>query len=128
MLKYSIGQLQLVQHIKRHSVAFKMKVKIVTFVPPENANAVREAIGKAGAGKIGEYNFCSYSMLGKGRFVSSKNANPHIGQPGAGTVVEEERIEVECEKSNAKAVVEAMKSAHPYDQPVFDVYPLLELE
>jgi hypothetical protein len=103
-----------------------MKVKIVTFVPIENADAVREVLGEAGAGQIGEYSFCSYSILGKGRFVPSNNANPHIGQSGIAEVVEEERIEVECNRANAKAVIEAMKSVHPYEEVAYDVYPLLE--
>ena len=102
-----------------------MKVKIVTFVPVENADAVREALGSAGAGQIGEYSYCSYSVIGKGRFTPSDNANPHIGSKGVAEIVEEERIEVECDRSNAKAVIEAMKSAHPYEEVAFDVYPLL---
>lgn len=102
-----------------------MKVKIVTFVPIENANAVREALGTAGAGQIGEYSFCSYSVLGKGRFIPSGNANPYIGQPGIAEVVEEERIEVECDRSKATAVIEAMKLAHPYEEVAFDIYPLI---
>ena len=103
-----------------------MKVKIVTFVPTENADAVREALGKAGAGQIGEYSFCSYSVVGKGRFIPSDNANPHIGSSGVAEIVEEERIEVECDRSKAKEAIEAMKSAHPYEEVAFDVYPLLD--
>lgn len=103
-----------------------MKVKIVTFVPLENADAVREALGEAGAGQIGEYSFCSYSVVGKGRFTPSDNANPHIGASGIAEIVEEERIEVECDRSKAKAVIEAMKTAHPYEEVAFDIYQLLE--
>lgn len=103
-----------------------MKVKIVTFVPVDDADKVREVLGNAGAGQIGEYSFCSYSVLGKGRFIPSDNANPHIGQSGVAEVVEEERIEVECNRSNAKAIIQAMKSAHPYEEVAFDIYPLLE--
>lgn len=103
-----------------------MKVKIVTFVPVDDADKVREALGNAGAGQIGEYSFCSYSVLGKGRFIPSENANPHIGQLGVAEVVEEERIEVECDRANAKAIIQAMKSAHPYEEVAFDIYPLLE--
>lgn len=103
-----------------------MKVKIVTFVPVNDADKVREALGDAGAGQIGEYSFCSYSVLGKGRFIPSDNANPHIGQSGVAEVVEEERVEVECDRVNAKAVIQAMKSAHPYEEVAFDIYPLLE--
>jgi hypothetical protein len=103
-----------------------MRVKIVTFVSLDNADAVREALGKAGAGQIGEYSFCSYSVVGKGRFTPSDNANPHIGSSGIAEVVEEERVEVECDRSRAKAVIEAMKIAHPYEEVAYDIYPLLE--
>lgn len=103
-----------------------MKVKIVTFVPVENADAVRYALGKAGAGEIGQYSYCSHTVLGKGRFLPSENAKPHIGKPGNLEIVEEERIEVECDKSRAKAVINAMKLAHPYEEVAFDIYPLLQ--
>ena len=103
-----------------------MRVKIVTFVPLENADDVRKAIGNAGAGQIGEYSFCSYSVIGMGRFIPSDNANPHIGSSGVAGIVEEERIEVECDRSKAKAVINAIKSAHPYEEVVFDIYALLE--
>lgn len=102
------------------------KVKIVTFVPLENADNVREALGAAGAGQIGEYSYCSYSIVGKGRFTPSDNANPHIGQSGKAETVDEERIEVVCERADAKSVVAAMKQAHPYEEVAFDIYPLLD--
>jgi hypothetical protein len=102
------------------------KVKIVTFVPVENADQVRQALGGAGAGRIGEYSFCSYSVLGKGRFTPSEHANPHIGEKNVPEVVEEERIEVVCFRDNAKNVIAAMKSAHPYEEVAFDIYPLID--
>lgn len=102
------------------------RVKIVTFVPLGNADAVREALGEAGAGTLGEYTFCSYSVIGKGRFLPSQSADPHIGEPGKYEVVEEERIEVTCNRDKAKQAVQAMKKAHPYEEVAFDIYPLLE--
>ncbi len=104
------------------------KVKIVTFVPLENAEDIRIALGSAGAGRIGEYSFCSYSLIGKGRFLPSENAQPHIGEPGKFEVVDEERIEVVCERSDAKQVIAAMKEAHPYEEVAFDIYELLDEE
>ncbi len=101
------------------------KVKITTTVPIKNANAIRQAMGKAGAGKIGEYSFCSYSVVGKGRFVPSKNADPYIGEPGEPQVVDEEQIEVVCERSKAKQVIAALKQAHPYEEVIIDIIPLL---
>lgn len=103
-----------------------MKVKIVTYVPLDNADAVRIALDTAGAGQIGEYSFCSYSVVGKGRFIPSSKANPHIGKSGVMETVVEERIEVECDRSRAKAVIKAMKSAHPYEEVAFDIYPLID--
>jgi hypothetical protein len=100
-------------------------VKIVTFVPLENADQVREAIGKAGAGIIGEYCYCSYSVIGKGRFIPSDNAKPHIGASNQLEVVDEERIEVVCYRSMAKVVIAAIRDAHPYEEVAFDIYELL---
>ncbi len=104
------------------------RVKIVTFVPRENADNVRRALGSAGAGVLGEYSFCSFSIVGKGRFLPSNKANPHIGESGVDEVVEEERVEVVCEKSKAKLAIAAMKKAHPYEEVAFDIYPLLDEE
>ena len=102
------------------------RVKIVVFSPLENADDIRNALGSAGAGKIGEYDYCSYSAIGKGRFTPTQNANPHIGMTGMAEVVEEERIEVICERADAKQVITAMKDAHPYEEVAFDIYPLLD--
>ena len=103
-----------------------MKVKLVTFVPTTHANAVRDALGSAGAGHIGEYSYCSFTSMGKGRFVPSESAQPHIGTPGIPEIVEEERIEVVCDRTDAKAVIAAMRQAHPYEEVAFDIYPLLD--
>ena len=102
------------------------KVKIVTFVPVEDADDVRRALGQAGAGQIGEYSYCSYTVIGKGRFTPSDNANPYIGESGRAETVEEERIEVVCERSDARSVIAAMKETHPYEEVAFDIYPLLD--
>lgn len=102
------------------------RVKIVTFVPVPNADEVRKALGDAGTGKIGEYSYCSYSVLGKGRFTPSEKANPTIGEHNKPEIVEEERIEVTCGRDNAKAAIATMKKVHPYEEVAFDIYPLLE--
>lgn len=102
------------------------KVKIVTFVPSENADAVRDALGNSGAGQIGEYSFCSYTVNGVGRFLPSASASPHIGESGKLESVEEERIEVVCDRDKAKRVITAMRTVHPYEEIAFDLYPLIE--
>lgn len=105
----------------------KELVKLVVFVPEENADEIRDALGKAGAGKIGEYSFCSYSIKGVGRFKPSDNANPHIGSPGKLEEVDEERIEVACEKEQAGEILRIIKEVHPYEEVVVDAYPMLSL-
>lgn len=85
-------------------------------------------MAKAGAGKIGEYSACSFSIAGGSRFTPSENANPHIGERGKPEIVEEDRIEFVCDRKIAKNVVIAMKGAHPYEEVAFDVYPLIDFE
>lgn len=102
-------------------------VKLVAFVPEENADEVREALGKAGAGKIGEYSFCSYSTKGVARFKPSDKANPHIGSAGKLEKVDEERIEVACEKDQAAEIINVIRDVHPYEEVVIDIYPMLSI-
>ena len=102
------------------------KVKIVTFVPKPNAEDVRKALGDAGAGRIGEYSYCSFSVSGEGRFMPMNNSNPNIGKINKQEVVEEDRIEVVCNRSDAKAIIAALKQSHPYEEVGFDIYPIIE--
>ena len=101
------------------------RVKIVTFVPLESTDKVREALGSSGAGKIGNYTFCSFSTPGQGRFMPSENTNPYSGEKLVVNVENEERIEVVCERVIAKQVITAMREAHPYEEVAFDIYPLI---
>lgn len=104
------------------------RVKISTTVPTTHAEKVREAVGKAGAGKIGEYSYCSFSVTGYGRFKPSLQADPTIGEPGKLETVKEEYIMIECTRKVAKQVVEALKKAHPYEEVIVDIVPLLEVD
>ena len=103
------------------------KVKIVVFVPESYADIVREAIGKAGAGKIGNYTFCSFSSKGIGRFNPEDGAHPAIGEIGKMESVQEERIEVVCDRNLLSDVITAVKNAHPYEEVALDVYPLEDI-
>ncbi len=103
-------------------------VKIVVFVPLSHADKVRDAIGKAGGGIIGNYSHCSFSSKGIGRFKPNSKANPHIGKSGKLEQVEEERIEFVCPKNKAKAIIKALKSSHPYEEVALYIYPLLSEE
>lgn len=101
-------------------------VKIVVFVPLKAADEVRKALGDAGAGNLGDYTHCSWSTRGQGRFTPQKGADPDIGQIGQSEVVEEERIEVICERSKAKAAVNAMKKVHPYEEVAYEIYEIVD--
>jgi len=101
------------------------RVKITTTAPRASADKVRAALGAAGAGIIGNYSFCSFSMIGQGRFVPNSIASPHIGKANKLEVVEEERIEVVCDRGVAKEVIAALKQAHPYEEVIIDITPLI---
>lgn len=102
-------------------------VKIVVTVPESHADLVREAIGRAGAGHIGNYSYCSFSSKGVGRFKPEQGATPAIGEVGRLEAVDEERIEVICRRSVLKDVLAAIKKVHPYEEVALDVYPLKDL-
>ena len=98
--------------------------KIVVYVPLTHTDTVREAIGKAGGGKLGKYSYCSFSTRGTGRFRPDEGANPHIGEVGKFEEVEEERIEVTCDTQVVGNVIAAIKRVHPYEEVAMDVWPL----
>lgn len=102
-------------------------VKFVVFVPLTHADKVCHALGEAGAGKIGNYDFCSFSSRGIGRFRGNEKTNPAIGEAGKYETVEEERIEAIVPREILKEVVEKVKSVHPYEEVAFDIYPLEDL-
>lgn len=99
-------------------------VKIVITVPETHADAIREALEKAGAGKVGNYSHCSYSVKGIGRFMPNEGANPYLGKKGIVEEVIEERIETVCSYSILEHVVEEVRKAHPYEEPGIDIYPV----
>lgn len=101
------------------------QVKIVVFVPLSHCEVVRKAMGDAGAGRIGDYDYCSFSIDGVGRFKPLEGASPTIGKVGIFEEVQEERIECVCERSKAKKVISAIKQVHPYEEVALDIYPLI---
>jgi len=103
-------------------------VKIITAVPVESAEKVRQAMGDAGAGAQGNYSHCSSSYLTVGRFTPLAGANPAIGQIGKPEEVQEEIIEMLCHVDKVAEVIAALKSAHPYEEPAIDVLPRFDIE
>lgn len=101
--------------------------KLVTFVPREDADTVRSAITAAGAGSIGDYDSCTFTSEGEGRFRPLDGAQPVIGQIGEVEVVGEVRIESVVPRARRRQVVQAMRDAHPYEEPAFDVLELVDV-
>jgi hypothetical protein len=99
--------------------------KLVIFVPPEALDAVRDAVFAAGAGRIGEYERCSWYTDGTGTFLGGEGSDPAIGERGREERVPELRLETVFPEERHEEVINALHSAHPYEEPAFDVYPLL---
>ena len=102
-----------------------MNRKLVVFVPSEALDAVRDALFDAGAGRIGEYERCSWYADGTGTFLGGEGASPVVGERGREERVPELRLETVYPEERHDQVIDALKRAHPYEEPAFDVYPLL---
>lgn len=100
-------------------------VKIAVYVPKSHAGKIRQALMEGGAGKIGNYDSCSFSVTGTGRFRPKEGAKPFVGKLGEVEAVEEERIETICSRENVESVLQHVKAVHPYEEPAIDIYPLL---
>ncbi len=98
--------------------------KLVVFVPRTHLEKVRRAIMDAGAGQIGNYDSCSFSVAGEGTFRGGEATNPFLGQPGRLEKAEEVRLETVFPKGFQKQVLQALFAAHPYEEVAFDLYPL----
>jgi dinuclear metal center YbgI/SA1388 family protein len=102
--------------------------KIVTFVPVGPAiTAVHESLAAAGAGEIGDYSHCSFASAGTGQFKPLGGAQPTIGEVGKLERVAETRLEMVLPRDRRAAVVSALRAAHPYEEPAFDVVELADL-
>ena len=111
-------------HPLEYGPADPPRCKVVVFVPPDSADKVAEAMFAAGAGHIGDYEMCSYRLAGEGTFRGAESTKPTIGRAGQFERVAELRIESITPKHAVPGVVEAIRRAHPYEEPAFDVYPL----
>jgi hypothetical protein len=99
--------------------------KLVVFVPREALEAVRDALFAAGAGRIGEYERCSWYTAGTGTFLGGDASDPTIGERGREERVAELRLETVFPAERYDDVVAALRRAHPYEEPAFDVYERL---
>jgi dinuclear metal center YbgI/SA1388 family protein len=100
------------------------RCKVVVFVPDKDLTRVSDALFEAGAGQIGQYRECSFRLAGTGTFFGSDTTNPTVGQKGRREEVSEWRLEAVCPEGLVGQAVAAMRRAHSYEEPAYDVYPL----
>lgn len=119
-------------HDYRHLYHFKISgiieimLKLCVFIPATHLDTVKTAMFAAGAGKIGHYDSCSWQTLGQGQFRPLDNSQPFIGRTGHVETVDEYKVELIVEDEHIKSVVAAMKLAHPYEEPAYDVTELAD--
>jgi hypothetical protein len=98
--------------------------KLIVFVPREALDDVRDALFAAGAGRIGDYEHCSWYTQGTGTFLGSEGTSPNVGEAGREQRVAELRLETVFPAERQDEVLAALRGAHPYEEPAFDVYEL----
>jgi len=99
--------------------------KLVVFVPREALDTVRDALFAAGAGRIGDYERWSWYTEGTGTFLGGESTSPTVGRSGREERVAELRLETVYPTEREAEVIRALREAHPYEEPAFDLYPLV---
>ncbi len=113
------------QNLKFLSNFEKNRYKVVVFVPESHVEIVSEAIFTAGGGIIGEYEKCSYRVTGKGTFKGNENTNPAIGIKQNFEIIDEVKLEVVVNQWDLNKVLTALTNSHPYEEPAYDIIPLV---
>lgn len=100
-------------------------VKVAVYVPKTHEGKILQALSDSGAGSIGEYGDCSFSLEGTGRFRPMEGSNPYLGTTGVLESVDESRIETIVRKENLQNTLDRIRASHPYEEVALDIYPLL---
>ncbi|UTW45566.1 YqfO family protein [bacterium SCSIO 12696] len=98
--------------------------KLAFFIPESHLEEVKDAVFSAGAGRIGDYDHCCWQVLGQGQFRPQAGSQPFLGKQGTVETVTEYRVEMVCEDHLIGGAVKALISAHPYEEPAYDVWKL----
>ena len=101
--------------------------KLVFYVPESHLDIVKTAVFDIGAGNIGNYDHCCWQTLGQGQFRPLAGSQPHSGEVEKLEKVAEYRVEMVCRNELIVEVISALKQAHPYEEPAYDVWPLVNL-
>jgi hypothetical protein len=99
-------------------------VKLEVYVPEEHAEKLKAALFEAGAGRIGNYDCCCWQTSGTGQFRPLAGSNAFIGEEGKVEKVPESKIELLCPAEKIRAIITALKKAHPYETPAFQYWPV----
>lgn len=102
--------------------------RLNVYIPESHLDAVKDAMFAAGGGRLGQYEACAWQTLGRGQFKPQAGSQPYIGQQGQIEQVDEYKVEILCTRESIKAVILALKEAHPYEEPAFDVYEMVDLD
>lgn len=121
---FAIAEALRLQNVEFLHKSYQVDRKIVTFIPAQFVEKVRNAMSDAGAGVIGNYDYCSFGMTGFGSFRGNDDAKPAVGKKKAFESVEEVRLEMIAKQWDVAETVKALKAAHPYEEVAYDVYPL----
>lgn len=100
--------------------------KLCFFVPEESVENVKNAIFDAGAGKLGDYDRCAWQILGQGQFRPLEGSHPHLGEQNRLEKVSEYRVETICPEEHIHGIIAALRLAHPYEEPAFDLIQLVD--
>lgn len=98
--------------------------KLCLYVPATHLETVKQALFAAGAGRVGDYDSCCWQVAGQGQFRPLADADPFIGSKGQIEIVEEYKVELVCDDAVIHAAVAALKQAHPYEEPAYQVWKL----
>ena len=112
---------------KKSKIEIARYYQIIFYIPLEYCDIVKEAMFKAGAGKIGNYEACSFQTEGQGQFKPIRKANPFLGKKDKLEKVAEYKVEMLCVAEKLELVIEAMKHAHPYEQVAYGVFEMVDI-
>jgi hypothetical protein len=101
--------------------------KLCFYVPEDHAETVKAAVFATGAGRIGDYDSCCWQVKGQGQFRPLEGSDPFVGTQGEVEAVQELRVELVCEDALIRTAIGALKKAHPYEEPAYDVWRLEDL-
>lgn len=102
------------------------RYKLCVYIPDTHVDSVKQAMFDAGAGRIGDYDCCAWQVAGEGQFRPLEGSDPFLGKHGELEKVREFRVEMICAGDHLDAAIAALKLAHPYEEPAYDVIALID--